>query len=143
MHSGLGQSSSDGTPFYAESLGERQFGLAGHVCRDQGSVIDNSASVASGNTAGREAISDEFYGNVKPVGDLPHGLSRSVFFDNVVSVQRQSFHGFVYNLQTYDEHYTANGIVVHNCRCNETIWRESWAKYARKDQVSGGQDMAA
>lgn len=45
------------------------------------------------------------------------GLTGEVFADEVVGIQRDSFHGYVYNLQTVSGHYTTNGIITHNCRC--------------------------
>ena len=44
-------------------------------------------------------------------------FARDVTTDKVVSVNRDPFHGFVYNLQTESGWYIANGIIVHNCRC--------------------------
>jgi hypothetical protein len=35
----------------------------------------------------------------------------------VVEVNRESFHGFVYNLDTGEGWYTASGVVCRNCRC--------------------------
>lgn len=43
-------------------------------------------------------------------------LAGSVALDQVIDLRRREFHGHVYNLQTADGWYTANGIVVHNCR---------------------------
>jgi hypothetical protein len=63
--------------------------------------------------------------------NLPDGLvidpdlSRNIFnrykrlikTDNVVSVERQWFSGHVYNLETKNNWYLANNIIIHNCRC--------------------------
>lgn len=70
-------------------------------------------------------------GDSEPVGNGEFGLPGNVALHQVVGVDSQSFHGFVYNLQTDSEDYVANGVVVHNCRCSVTAWREAWAKYAR------------
>lgn len=43
-------------------------------------------------------------------------LAGSVSLDQVVNVGRSQFAGHVHNLQTGGGWYTANGIVVHNCR---------------------------
>jgi hypothetical protein len=40
--------------------------------------------------------------------------------DEVVEVNRSEFSGYVYNLETRDGWYVADGIVTHNCRCS---WR--------------------
>lgn len=48
--------------------------------------------------------------------DLARRLAGSVAPDHVVHVERRHFAGHVYNLQTGDGWYVAEGIVVHNCR---------------------------
>ncbi len=40
-----------------------------------------------------------------------------ITFDNVVNIERKSFSGYVYNLQTKDNIYISNNIITHNCRC--------------------------
>ena len=37
--------------------------------------------------------------------------------DAVASVNRHSYSGYVYNLETSTGWYIANGVVTHNCRC--------------------------
>lgn len=44
-------------------------------------------------------------------------FATEVELDYVISVERKRFSGHVYNLQTRDEIYSANGIIAHNCRC--------------------------
>lgn len=46
----------------------------------------------------------------------PDTYAGGVFLDDVVSVKRGYFNGHVYNLQTKDHCYSANGIITHNCR---------------------------
>lgn len=57
-------------------------------------------------------------------GDLGGALTGEVAIDDVVSVQRSAFAGHVYNLQTRQGWYVADGIVTHNCRCVLLPWRE-------------------
>lgn len=45
------------------------------------------------------------------------GLTGEVEVDEVLSVRRVPFSGHVYNAETEGGWYTANSIVVHNCRC--------------------------
>ncbi|MBF8255862.1 MAG: phage portal protein, family [Anaerolineales bacterium] len=45
------------------------------------------------------------------------GLPAHVKADQVVLVDRQPFHGFVYNLETETGWYVAESIVTHNCDC--------------------------
>lgn len=48
---------------------------------------------------------------------IQDGSTGEVFADKVVNVERKAFAGHVFNLETDQGHYTANGIVTHNCRC--------------------------
>jgi hypothetical protein len=76
-----------------------------------GSPTDENSRAKKDSTDGRPA-------NVEIPRDQDLGGSRCVFSDDIVSVECQLFHGFVYNLQTASGHYTASGIVVHNCECS-------------------------
>lgn len=64
------------------------------------------------------------------LGDLrnAHG---PVQFDPVIDIRVLEFAGHVYNLETVEGHYTAQGIVVHNCRC-----------VARYSRISGDEPIA-
>jgi hypothetical protein len=55
--------------------------------------------------------------DVEDTGNLIQGLPCIQKFTRVRSIDRLSFHGHVLNLQTQEGWYTANGLVVHNCRC--------------------------
>jgi hypothetical protein len=48
---------------------------------------------------------------------IQNGSTGPVFADKVVNIERNAWSGHVYNLETEQGHYTANGIVTHNCRC--------------------------
>ncbi len=52
--------------------------------------------------------------------------------DNVVSVGLRKYNGHVYNLQTLDGWYTANGIITHNCRC---AWIPANVGESEEDQI--------
>jgi hypothetical protein len=67
-----------------------------------------------------ENAMDSVSGDAKALGNQDFWFSPDVFLDNIVSVEHQLFHGFVYNLHTVSGHYTAAGIVVHNCECKWT-----------------------
>lgn len=49
-----------------------------------------------------------------------NGQSVDISFDRVVEVSVNPFRGHVYNLQTSEGWYIANGIIVHNCLCFST-----------------------
>ena len=65
-----------------------------------------------------EASSHDAARDAKLARQLIHGQAIPVFLDEIVYVERQSIHGFVYNLETVDGWYSADGIVTHNCRCS-------------------------
>lgn len=44
--------------------------------------------------------------------------SSLIKFDSLISIEEMDFFGQVYNLETVDNFYYANGITVHNCRCS-------------------------
>jgi len=50
------------------------------------------------------------------IGDSPNTYAGGVFADDVISVEVSDFIGHVYNLQTFDHCFAANGIITHNCR---------------------------
>ena len=50
--------------------------------------------------------------------ELLGGRAGEVALDQIIRVSRRPFAGHVYNLQTKEGWYTANGILTHNCRCS-------------------------
>jgi intein/homing endonuclease len=71
-----------------------------------------------------QSIPDRSLADAEGGRDLYLSLAGQVFADDVVSVDVIPFHGHVYNLQTQDGYYVAEGIVTHNCKCNETYRRK-------------------
>lgn len=59
--------------------------------------------------------------SVQLARQLQQGFAGEVFRDKVVNVDVHSFRGHVYNLQTKDSYYIAQGIVTHNCRCDVAL----------------------
>lgn len=55
--------------------------------------------------------------NTVPFGEGINALPRFVEPTQIVKVKRDSFHGYVYNLQTKAGWYMCNNIITHNCRC--------------------------
>lgn len=51
-------------------------------------------------------------------------LALNVAGDEIVHIEVKTFHGWVFNLQTVDGWYIANGFLSHNCRCT-VIFREN------------------
>lgn len=56
-------------------------------------------------------------GDAELARQIEDGSTGEVFGDKVLIVERVRYAGHVYNLETDRGHYTANGIVTHNCRC--------------------------
>ena len=64
----------------------------------------------------KKNILDDIGSGSSACGNLANGCSRVVGVDDIVSIDRESFSGHVYNLDTDDGYYIANGIITHNCR---------------------------
>jgi SPP1 gp7 family putative phage head morphogenesis protein len=79
--------------------------------------IDFDAPPSSRDSGLVDAPDNGIEAYAKLASDLLAGNAGSVFFDNVISIKRECFHGFVYNLETVKGWYIANGIITHNCRC--------------------------
>lgn len=75
------------------------------------------AAAAALNASGVEAPVNDVAADAELARKLQDGASGPVFADQVVHIERQKFSGHVFNLQTEEGHYTANGIVTHNCQC--------------------------
>ena len=83
-------------------------------------------SLGFGTSARLEASSNEPIVNSRPADTEPlaggeHGLTVTVAPDEVIGVDREPFHGTVFNLETGSGTYLAQGIVTHNCRCRLDI----------------------
>lgn len=68
------------------------------------------------DASGPESLVDVGGADVEGGRHLAARLASEIAPDQVVRVDRRDFAGHVYNLQTVDGWYAANGIVVHNCR---------------------------
>ena len=79
--------------------------------KDIGRGISGSKTIFDDNSL------DDFVSNIKIFGNITDSFARDILLDNIVSIRRELFHGYVYNLQTPKEYYIAEGIAIHNCRC--------------------------
>jgi hypothetical protein len=59
---------------------------------------------------------DGTWTDAEHIRNAPDTYAGGVCLDNIIGVKVSSFSGHVYNLQTVDHCYSANGIVTHNCR---------------------------
>ena len=65
----------------------------------------------------REALSHRESIDVELASDCAYRLPAGISNDRILNTKVISFSGHVYNLQTKDGWYIANGIVTHNCEC--------------------------
>jgi len=109
---GVGLGASGGGKVGGGGLG---FSLGGgHL----GGADETGGAVAAGGDVVLDKVAtDNRSGHTQFQGQGILGLPSEVFTDEIVSVQRDAFHGDVFNLQTGLGWYVANGIVTHNCDC--------------------------
>lgn len=72
----------------------------------------------SGHASLAQPLVDGRSGDAGAAGDFRCGDPTLVKIDRLLSVRRKSFEGHVYNLESVQGLYLANGIVSHNCRCS-------------------------
>jgi len=88
------------------------------------------------------------------IGNGLHGLTSKVTIDNIVFIERKSTQGsfvHVYNLETKNGWYFANGIITHNCRhsaypyfegISENAYKQAdLDSYASKTATYNGKEM--
>lgn len=91
--------------------------LSGSVAASESQPVGLSLSsqrAALGQSGAQDSASD-----VELVGDrIDAAVGGLIFLDRVVKVRRRSsWSGHVYNLETVGGWYSANNLIVHNCRC--------------------------
>lgn len=113
---GVVQQSPDGATGYAVPRGDTQLALPAEVCPHDFS--GGKGSVASRWDAAPDAFSVEnIQANAGHGRDLLHRLAGQVELDRIVELRRAGFSGHVYNLNSSEGWFAANGIVVSNCDC--------------------------
>ena len=93
--------------------------LAGAVAIRHASPLERFglALPANDDIGGKEPLANSPTIDIEGFGDGVLGFAGKIAPDQIVGVERQAFHGYVYNLQTASECYVAEGIITHNCRC--------------------------
>ena len=61
-------------------------------------------------------VSNDGLINGVSICDAKDGFTSVIGLDYISSIKRKQFSGHVYNLETDDGYYVANGIITHNCR---------------------------
>lgn len=100
----------------AELSGQGIFGNTVQVVGDD-PVAGQRDTLSELDTSFDQASADDATTDAELAAQILAGAAGLVFPDEIVDIQRQSFHGDVFNLQTSTGAYVANGIVTHNCRC--------------------------
>lgn len=83
------------------------------------------------------------YGGSRKSSDITYlgsGDTRFSKLDDVIYVGRFYFNGHVYNLENYDNWYTSNGIVTHNCRSTYLPLVKGEDSLEGKRPAVGGQE---
>ena len=62
------------------------------------------------------------------IRNIINGFAGLIKFDKVISVDVCNFRGHVYNLETDDNYYCSDDIIVHNCRSTTVPVTKSWKK---------------
>lgn len=117
------QPSPDGAAINAEYLGNFQFGrailVAENCIRRCMDFLFRSPQRLQSESGKRPL--DPRVAYAKLAGDIVDGRFCPVERDTVVDVALRKFSGHVYNLETRDGFYVANGVIAHNCRCEISI----------------------
>lgn len=73
-----------------------------------------------------KSSSDSRARNVKDIGEFVDAFPGIVEFDDLISVEHDSFFGHVYDASSLSTLYIANGIITSNCRCTFEIVVDDW-----------------
>lgn len=79
--------------------------------------IVGRAFAACVNSRLEQDVPDDVFGTTVLAGDVLDRYSASISPDNIVAVDVIFSFTHVYNLETENNWYVANGIITHNCRC--------------------------
>ena len=111
------KNSSDNISRYFKVLGNFIFRNARNVESDN-ITFGESEALCDNCSSALDGSSNSIGAYKKLASQLLDGLPLGeVFADEIVSIDVVKFSGHVYNLETSEEYYIANGIVTHNCRC--------------------------
>jgi SPP1 gp7 family putative phage head morphogenesis protein len=104
------------SPGYREPLGDGVLRLSSKIGLDDISGRQVNLPVDRGVVFAKNP-EDDLVSYAELGGQIASGATGPVFADKVISVFVKKFSGHVYNLQTPGGYYSANGIIVKNCRC--------------------------
>lgn len=132
---GLSEPENDGLAVDTKRLGQLRGAFSGQVAADNGGGVEFNHAGLSPERVGFKAVAQTDTGVGQPFLDgFLVGVDKfrkgsdafpgSVTLHKVVKVERVVFHGYVFNLDTGEGWYAANGIASQNCRC----WLEGASK---------------
>lgn len=114
----VSQHARDDGSLKSESLGDGVLALTSEVSSNDRRIVSGDAplSCSFDTAASKQAL--HLNGGKSDLSTKDRGtLTSLIALSQIVDVKRQRFSGHVYNLQTEDGYYVAEGIVTHNCRC--------------------------
>jgi len=116
----LAQESSDGVALHAEGFGNALYAAAVAVHLQRGSLIVDRTIAGELDPGSIQVSVDDRSGNAELVSDAVNPQPGLVELHEVVSVENNPFHGFVYTFETFCGAYAAGDgvrIINRNCRC--------------------------
>ena len=90
---------------------------AGFVKADGLLKLRERRHLAAHNVGGIQTAEDDSTADTVLACNILNGKTGRVVFDSIINTETSYFSGHVYNLETTDSFYVANGIITHNCRC--------------------------
>jgi SPP1 gp7 family putative phage head morphogenesis protein len=116
----LAQEVGDGLALHPELLGDRFDAAAFLECPECGSLIEHQAVAIGSDADLLEVSADDIHGNAIGGSDSVDAQTGLVENHEVVSVEVDSFHGFVYTFETFAGAYAIGcdaRLITRNCRC--------------------------
>lgn len=75
-------------------------------------ILSRSADISP-----MQDVSDNVFGRTVLAGNILDGYSAQIQSDRIIAIDVKLSFTHVYNLETKNNWYVANGIITHNCRC--------------------------
>jgi SPP1 gp7 family putative phage head morphogenesis protein len=116
----LAQEGRDGVALYPELLGHGLDAAAIQKGLDRGVLVVDGAVAGELDAEPLEVPVDNVPGHSKPLSDLIDGLPGLMQLHQIVGIEINAFHGFVYTFETFSGTYSMGAdvrILSQNCRC--------------------------
>lgn len=107
----------DDSTAYTQAQGDGVLGLATEVGEHYGSSVQGDGAWPRFDPASNQVAPEDAAGNARLGRNLRRRLATGVERDRVCDVRRVDLACHVYNLQTAEGWYAANGIIASNCAC--------------------------